>query len=79
MIVQTDSVAMPTWAICYIEYGDSSDMTDEEAAMVDKWLTRYRRPIFRYGEEEFFSHRPAFGLPCTCVTVDISEDLEGAE
>lgn len=78
MVVQTDSVAMPTWAICYIEYGDNSGMTDEEAAMVDKWLTRYRRPLISF-REEFFCSQPAFGLPCTCVTAAISEDLEGAE
>ena len=77
MIVQTDRVAMPTRAIGYIEDGDCSGTTDEEDAMVDKWLTRYRRPIISYGEEEFFCHQPAFGLACNCVTADISEDLEG--
>lgn len=29
---------IPEWAFCYIEYGDSSNLTDEDVAIVDKWL-----------------------------------------
>ena len=29
---------VPEWAFCYIEYGDRGDLTDEEVAIVDKWL-----------------------------------------
>ena len=59
---------IPTWAMCYIEYGSSDTLTDEEVKMIDEFLDSYGFPIIiEYGEEEFFTSCPAFGLPCDCV------------
>lgn len=27
---------VPTWALCYLVYGDSTGLTDEEICMIDK-------------------------------------------
>lgn len=68
MIEYITTESIPTWAMCYIEYGDVGDMTDEEVDMVNDFMESYGFPIIiEYGEEEFFTSCPAFGLPCDCV------------
>lgn len=65
---------IPTWAVCYIEYGnDCADgLTDEEIKMVDDFLNSYGCGlVFEYSEEQFFTSSPAFGLPCDCVEANI--------
>jgi hypothetical protein len=75
-VTLTDTVMVPEWAICYIEYGDHSGMDDEEIAMVDEWLSRYTVPTFSYGTDPHFTAYPAFGLACNAVATDVYEHKE---
>lgn len=38
-LITTEQV--PTWAIGYLEYGDSTGLTDEEIEAIDEWLNEY--------------------------------------
>ena len=60
---------IPTWALCYINYGDPTALTDEEIALVDEWQNRNNVAdvctAYTEGEkpQPYFTHNPAFGLP----------------
>lgn len=59
---------IPLWAISYIEYGELDDLTEEDKTQVDDFLASYGEGIYiDYGEHEFFTWYPAFGLPTNCV------------
>ena len=63
---------IPTWAICYIEYGDKSNLTDEDEEMIDKWLDELGfAPIIKYDDNPYFTHYPAFGKACDVVDAKI--------
>jgi len=68
-----DKVEIPTWAICYIANGDDSGISDEDIKEINDFLGRYKSPTFEYGEEEYFSNDPAFGLPTNVVEVKVYE------
>ncbi len=58
---------IPTWALCYLINGDSTGLTDEDLAMIDKWYTDNKvQTVTTASEVEgsthpYFSHFPAFG------------------
>ncbi len=64
---------IPTWALCYLINGDSTGLTDEDLAMIDKWYTDNKvQNITTASEQEgtthpYFSHYPAFGLASEVV------------
>ncbi len=64
---------IPTWALCYLINGDSTGLTDEDLAMIDKWYADNKvQNITTASEEEgithpYFSHFPAFGLASEVV------------
>lgn len=69
---------IPGWALCYIEYGDKTGLTDEDIKNVDDFYKSYRKegmeiqgiyPVRDKDEdyEAYFSRCPAFGLPCDVV------------
>lgn len=73
---------IPSWAVCYIEYGERNDLSDEEVAMVDKYLEDlckegYQLLCPKEDAEEEFNWHPAFGLPCS--TVDYDAEVVGKE
>lgn len=80
LIKQTE-VIMPEWAICYLEYGDTDNLTAEDVAEVDSWLERlaklgYTSPTFDYQwehEGNGFYYYPAFGLGTQCVRTIVSQ------
>lgn len=59
---------IPTWALCYLINGDSTGLTEDEIAMIDKWYADNNvQSITTASENEgnafpYFSHIPAFGL-----------------
>lgn len=73
---------IPNWALCYIEYGDKTGLTDEDIKNVDAFYESYRKGgmeiqgIYPVKDdhnnfEAYFSHCPAFGLPCDVVDCDV--------
>ena len=73
---------IPCWALCYIVNCDRYSITDEEIQMVDDFYESYRKggmeiqgiyPVHDDDDnfEAYFSHCPAFGLPCDVVDCDV--------
>lgn len=76
-----DRVDFPAYAICEWEYGDG-DMNAEDSNNLDNWRNEIEAEIkssfpgstgffLSFGNEQFFSSRPAFGLPCDCVEAEV--------
>ena len=64
--------SLPTWAAPVLANGDATGISEEDEKALDAWLeTLPPGPVFSYGEEEYFTHSPAFGLPATCIVVEI--------
>lgn len=73
---------IPDWALCYIEYGDKTGLTDDDIKKVDDFYESYRKggmeiqgiyPVRDENEdyEAYFSRYPAFGLACNVVDCDV--------
>ena len=69
---------IPTWALCYIIYGDASGLEDEDIKMVDDFCSQFPGAIYAPisinddGDfDVYFSHYPAFGLACDVVDTEI--------
>lgn len=72
---------IPTWAICYLEYGDPTGLTDEDIEQVDEFIS----DNFPHGfvmeivadEDQcvtpYFASRPAFGGGCEVYDVNFYE------
>ncbi len=64
---------IPTWALCYLINGDSTGLTAEDIAMIDKWYSDNKvQTITTSSEDEgsphpYFSHFPAFGIASEVV------------
>jgi len=63
---------IPNWATCYIMYGDDSNLTPEDVAMVDKFVKDLEKDGLRLshpisGSENEFNSYPAFGDACDTV------------
>jgi len=80
-ILESYTEQVPTWAICYLCYGDRSDLRDSEVRLIESWYSSLRSDAQRlgaevcldYGQEypEFTNH-PAFGLPCEAQLVTVN-------
>ena len=56
---------IPEWAICYLDYGEDENLTEEEKAVADKWIEEtfpngytFSPDFEDYNELDFY---PAFG------------------
>ena len=72
-IVDRRDEDIPAWAISYIEYGDSSMLSDSEVAIVDYYMNCMKSLGYRSHEvtddtNDFCAH-PAFGYPSNTVRV----------
>lgn len=77
-------VDMPEWAVCYLEYGDEGDLSNEDMFCAGSWYDdlvhhveeahdgRNADVVLSYGEDRYLSSHPAFGLPATCVECTIT-------
>lgn len=75
-IAKEFTAKIPEYAVCYIEYADSSALNDEDIQNIDNWLESLREegftsPTFSWGEHYGFTTCPEFGLPCDCVLCTI--------
>lgn len=66
----------PAWALDYVVNGERGSVSAEERRAIEAWKRGVREEGYApgkasFGEDEFFSRRPAFGEPCQCVTVTI--------
>ena len=74
-------VDFPAYAVCEWEYGDG-DLDDADTDNLDQWRDEIEAAVkasfpgstgffLSFGDEQFFSSRPAFGLPCDCVEAEV--------
>lgn len=70
-----DTYNFPAYAVCPFEYGNPLDNEEDNQNLIE-WEMSLRLNIFQagyrlasigFGESEFFSNNPCFGLPCNCV------------
>ena len=75
MLKHYDSLSVPEWAVCAIEYGDFSGLTRGECKQISYFLDDWPNDRFyiEWGYERYFSNNPAFGLPCDCIDAVIYE------
>ena len=83
-VIDWGVMSMPEWAVCYLEYGDAGDLSEEDLRLADEWWDGLDRQAKNgYGEgayvalsyedsERYFSGHPAFGLPCDCIDCRIT-------
>jgi hypothetical protein len=74
-----EAVSFPAYAVCHFVNGDPLNNTLDNLEMID-WEVQLHTDIITegchfvdivFGDDEFFSNRPVFGLPCTCVEATI--------
>lgn len=68
-------MGVPSYAVCYLIYGESEGLNDEDVENIDQWIVSMEKarngrhfdinPIS--GREEYFSNNPPFGLPCNVM------------
>ena len=52
-LIELGEYVIPTFVVCYLDYGDSGDMTDEEISQADDFVDGLGGPlIFDYGDSE---------------------------
>lgn len=66
----------PSWALDYVVNAELGSVSRQEKQMIDGWKRQmsaagYDPGLASYGEEEFFSSQPEFGLPCDCVAATV--------
>lgn len=74
----------PAWALDYVVNAELGSVSRQEKQMIDGWTKQMERGGFNpglasYGEDEFFSGQPEFGLPCDCVTATVPKKAMVAE
>lgn len=65
-------VSIPTYALYYLEYGDSSGLSDDDVKNIDEWYEKQQREGKYTNIEPMFDHQhfvayPPFGLACECT------------
>ena len=72
MIAYYNTYSIPEWAVCAIEYGDFSGLSEEEISLIEGFLEDFPLDRFtiQWGSDQCFSNNPAFGLPCTCIDAE---------
>ena len=59
MLEEINTVKIPVWAIPYLEYGESDDLSDHEENLIEDFLSGYSDHeglVFDYQGEAYFSH-----------------------
>jgi hypothetical protein len=78
--IETYTAELPDYALSYIHNNDASGIDDADVKACDAYLKQYYDRAAELGgyviigcpdDEGSFTHRPAFGLACTCVTTEI--------
>lgn len=70
-----DTVSLPTYALGYLLYGDSSGIDEENVKDIDLFIEGYAKHTSLTFDIKFeevdFTHTPEFGLPCECMSCEV--------
>lgn len=77
MIKYWNTLSIPEWSVCAIEYGDYSGLSDDEIALIEGFFQDFPcdRFTIQWGSDREFCISPAFGLPGTCIDADFYEHV----
>jgi hypothetical protein len=80
MIKYWNTLSIPEWAACAIEYGDFSGLSYQETETVLQFIENLPFQAFsiQWGNDREFCNNPAFGLPCTCIDAEIYEHQQAS-
>jgi hypothetical protein len=73
MLKEIDTYNIPTWAICYFEYGSCDGLSDDDIEDCEQWLKLavgegYTGLVFDWADvDPSFTHSPVFGLACDTI------------
>lgn len=76
---------IPSWALCYLMYGEADDLTEEDIEQIEHWQEKYHLvdvvDDWETGEmqEEYFCISPAFGKGCNVVDCYCEEKKDESE
>ena len=61
---------IPTWAIYYLEYGEDSDLGENDREMIEDFLksNHYKFSSVKYSDGSPFDSHPQFGNACSTCT-----------
>jgi hypothetical protein len=72
---------IPDYAMSYLHNNDASGLDDSDITSIDAFMQWYYDRALEVGghviigynsdDEGSFTHKPAFGLACTCVATEI--------
>lgn len=71
-----DTVNFPSYAVCAFEYGNPLENKSDKILDMLDWEMVTRVKLIKsgfdlvsieFGETEYFTNSPCFGLPCMCV------------
>lgn len=80
IIQRFKNLDVPAWALPLLVNGNYSGLSDRDVVSADKWIQDFEKQARRVGaraefvargEDEYFTHHPAFGLACNCVEGEI--------
>lgn len=65
--------SVPDYAIAYLVYGDTDNLTVEDLENINNWLVAEQleeATIAAISDDSYFTFSPCFGLPCCCYDVE---------
>lgn len=65
--------SVPDYAIAYLVYGDTDNLTIEDIENIHNWLIAEQlegATVTSISDNSYFTHSPCFGLPCCCYDVE---------
>lgn len=68
--MQLTTEKIPSYALCYLINGDKDTLTDNEIKEIENWMDKSGiKEVLPPDEENetYFTHSPAFGLPCDVI------------
>lgn len=79
MLEYTETFTIPEWSVAYLEYGDSSGLTSDEIAQIERFEARlgaYGEHSFEWGNDiGFCTENDIGGLACNCIELHLFVDV----
>lgn len=79
MLEYTETFTVPEWAVSYLEYGDSSGLTSDEIARLERFeaqLAAYGPHTWEWGSNiGFCDDNDIGGLACNCIELHLFVDV----
>lgn len=81
MFEQIGKFSIPTYAVCYLEYGDSEGLSSDDIENIDDWVksfSEHQSLVFDYDRDDdgdtldaSFNTNPDYGLACDTLDAEV--------